>query len=128
MYTDLFFDRPERDKDIAEQFAEYSLSDLQANLLKLIQTNIVYSYCESLIIEEIDRAEEKVASIFDYCQAQNKSLLYDSLPFGILLKLKRAKNDVKKCDCNRQTIIEIILNLIVENTLLHSSLAKFTYD
>jgi|GEM_PF-2996225 len=126
MYTDLFFNQQEQNEDLIEQFADYSISDLQSNLLKLIQTNIVYSYCESLIVEESDCVEEKVAIIFDYCQAQNKSLLYDSLPFTILLKLKKAKNYVKKCDRNRQAIIEVILNLIVENTLLHSTLAKFT--
>ena len=128
MYPDLFFTQQEQEEDLIAQFADYSIADLHCNLLKLIQTNIVYSYCESLILEDVDDVEEKVISIFDYCQAQNKSLLYDSLPFEVLLELKKAKKNVKQCDRDRKTIIEIILNLVVENTLLHSSLSRFAYN
>ena len=127
MYSDSLFAQDEQNEDLAEQFADHSITDLRFNLLKLVQKNVVYSYCESLIVEDINYSEETIAQIMDYCQERNKALLYDLLPFEVLLQLKKAKSDLRKCTYDRQAIINIILNLILENTLLHSRLSKFAY-
>lgn len=125
MYSELPFKQQIQDGDLAEQFADYTILDLRSNLLKLIQTNVIYSYCESLIIEEFDGAEEKIAKILDCCKEKDRALLHNQLPFKVLLKLKRVKDEVKQGDWDRQQIVGLILNLIVENTLLYSSLARF---
>ena len=115
------------EEDLAEYFSEYTVLDLQSNLLQLIQTNIIYSYCESLIIEDLENTEEDVAKILECCQQKNIFLLQSNLPFTVLQKLKKVKNEITKSNLDRYEIIDSILNLIVENTLLYSSLAKFAY-
>lgn len=127
MISDLLFEQYEED-DLTEQFCEYTVSDLQSNLLKLIQTNIIYSYCEALIIEDVECSEEKIAKIIDCCKERNKTLLKSSLPFHILHQLKRVKDEVKESGWDKHQMINHILNLIVENTLLYSNLAKFAYE
>ncbi|MGD1919326.1 MAG: hypothetical protein ACFCAD_10805 [Pleurocapsa sp.] len=127
MIPDLLFEQYE-EEDLIDQFSEYTALDLQSNLLKLIQTNIIYSYCESLIIEDVDCTEEKIAEILNYSKERNQTLLNSSFPFHILHQLKQAKDEVKQSSWDKHQTINIILNLIVENTLLHSSLAKFAYN
>lgn len=126
MNSDLFLQQLE-DEDLVTQFCDYTISDLQANLSKLIQINTVYSYCESLIIDDLD-CEKEVAEILDCCRDKNRSLLCAELPFELLIKLKKTKDEVAKFNCNRHQIVEMILNLIIENTLLYSSLARFAYE
>ena len=128
MYSELPFEQRIQDEDLIEQFADYTISDLRSSLLKLVQTNVVYSYCESLIIEELDCTESEIATILDGCKEKDRALLHDRLPFKVLLELKRVKDEVKQRDWNRQQIVGSVLNLIVENTLLYSSLAKFAYS
>ena len=128
MYSELPFEQHIQDEDLTEQFADYTISDLRSNLLKLVQTNVVYSYCESLIIEELDCTESEIAMILDCCKEKDRSLLHTQLPFKVLLELKRVKDEVKQRDWNRQQIVGSVLNLIVENTLLYSSLARFAYS
>lgn len=128
MYSELPFEQHIQDEDLAEQFADYTTSDLRSSLLKLIQTNVVYSYCESLIIEEIDCTELEIAEILDSCKEKDRSSLHTQLPFKILLELKRVKDELKQGDWDREQIIGSILNLVVENTLLYSSLARFAYN
>ena len=127
MYSDLLSQPYEQDEDLIEQFSEYTVSDLRSNLLEQMQINVVYSYCESQIIEEPDCSEEEIAQIIDRCRSKNKNLLYSDLPFQVLLKLKRVKNELEDCNYTRTDMISLILNLIVENTLLYSSLARFAY-
>jgi hypothetical protein len=128
MYSELPFEQHIQDEDLAEQFAAYTTSDLRSSLLKLIQTNVVYSYCESLIIEEIDCTELEIAEILDCCKDKDRSSLQTQLPFKVLLELKRVKDELKQGDWDREQIIGSILNLVVENTLLYSSLARFAYS
>ena len=116
------------EEDLAEYFSEYTVLDLQSNLLQLIQTNIIYSYCESLIMEDLEHTEEEVAKILKYCKEKKNLLLQSDLPFTVLHKLKKVKDEIAKSNLDRYEIIDLILNLIVENTLLHSSLAKFAYN
>lgn len=123
MISDLLFDQNER--DLVNQFCEYTVSELRSNLLNLIQINVIYLYCEALIIENIDCTEAEIAQILDCCK--NKTLLNSSLPFHLWQKLKKAKDEVNESDWDRDSIINSILNLIVENTLLRSTLAKFAY-
>ena len=126
MNPNLLFEQ-HTEEDLAEYFSEYTVLDLQSNLLQLIQTNIIYSYCESLIIEDLENTEEDVAKILECCQQKNIFLLQSNLPFTVLQKLKTVKNEITKSNLDRYEIIDSILNLIVENTLLYSSLAKFAY-
>ena len=128
MYSELPFEQHIQDEDLAEQFADYTTSDLRSSLLKLIQTNVVYSYCESLIIEDLDCTESEIAQILDCCKDKDRSLLHTQLPFKVLLELKRVKDELKQGDWDREQIIGSILNLVVENTLLYSSLARFAYN
>ena len=116
-----------QEENLAASFCEYTVSDLQSNLLQLIQTNVVYRYCEDLIIDDMDCTEEEIAQILDYYKADKQALLNSSLPFHVLHKLKEVKDEVKGSDWDRSALINSILNLIVENTLLHSTLAKFAY-
>lgn len=127
MYSELPFEQRVEDKDLVEQFADYTIADLRSNLLKLIQTNVIYTYCESLILEEYD-TESNIAEILDCCKKKEWTLLDTQLPFEILLKLKRVKDEIRQSDLNRQEAIGFILSLIVENTLLYSSLARFAYS
>lgn len=127
MIPNLLFEQYE-EEDLIDQFSEYTVSDLQSNLLKLVQTNIIYSYCETLIIEDLDCTEESIAKIIECCKKKNQTLLNSTLPFQVLQELKKAKDEIKDSDYDRHYIINLILNLIVENTLLHSSLAKFVYS
>jgi len=112
------------DDDLTEQFAEYTISDLHSNLLKLVQLNVAYLYCESLIIEELD-CDLKVAKVLKCCQDKSYNLLSSDLPFELLIKLKQSKDEMNKGNWNRQHTIDLILNLIVDNTLLQSSLLRF---
>ena len=128
MYSEVPFEQYSQDEDLIAEFADYTISDLRSNLLRLIQTNIVYSYCESLIIEEINCTEAEIAQILDCCKQKEQSFLQIKLPFEILLKLKKAKDEIRQSDRNRQETISLILNLIIENTLLYSSLSKFAYN
>ena len=128
MYSEVPFEQYSQDEDLIAEFADYTISDLRSNLLKLIQTNVVYSYCESLIVEDIDCTEEEIAQILDRCKDKERNLFHIELPFEILLKLKQAKDNVQQTNYNRQQIISLILNLIIENTLLYSSLARFAYN
>ena len=128
MYSEVPFEQYSQDEDLIDQFAEYTTLDLRSNLLKLIQTNVVYSYCEALIVEKIDCTEEEIAQILDCCKDRNQNLLQAELPFEVLLKLKKAKDEVQQTERNREQIISLILNIIIENTLLYSSLARFAYN
>ena len=128
MFSEVPFEQYSQDEDLIGEFADYTVLDLRSNLLKLIQTNIVYSYCESLIIEEIDCTEAEIAQILDCCKDKERNLFHAELPFEILLKLKKAKDEIQRSDRNRQQIISLILNLIIENTMLYSSLARFAYN
>lgn len=128
MYSELPFEQHIEDEDLVEQFADYTISDLRSNLLKLIQTNVIYTYCESLILEEYDCTESNIAEILDCCKKKEWASLNTQLPFEILLKLKRVKDEIKQSSLNRQEAIGFILSLIVENTLLYSSLARFAYN
>lgn len=127
MNPNLLFDR-HTEEDLAEYFADYSGLDLQSNLVRLIQINIVYSYCESKIIDDLNCTELEIAKILNYCKENNNRLLQSDLPFAILHKLKKVKDDIVNSDLDRYEIIDSILNVIVENTLLYASLAKFAYD
>ena len=127
MYYKVPFDWQEQDEDFIEGFDGYTIADLRVNLLKLVQKNTIYFYCESLIIEDSSSSELDVAKILDYCQSLNYNLLFDILPFKVLLQLKEAKTRVDKSELDRQHIIEMILNLTVENTILRNSLDKFIY-
>ncbi len=127
MIPDLLFDRYE-DEDLVTQFEEYTVDDLRSNLLQLIQTNVVYSYCETLIAEDIDCTEEDIAKIIESCKGKNQALLNNTLPFRVLHQLKKVKDELKESNCSKHDTINLILNLIVENTLLHSTLAKFAYN
>lgn len=117
-----------QEEDLVSQFDDYSILDLQSNLLKLIQTNIVYAYCETVIVEDLNCDEEYIARIIKSCKAKDRVLLNSILPFHILQKLKSVKDEIKGKEYDRYYIINLILNLIVENTLLHSTLAKFAYN
>lgn len=127
MYSELPFEQRVEDEDLVEQFADYTISDLRSNLSKLIQTNVIYTYCESLILEEYD-TESNIADILDCCKKKEWALLNTQLPFEVLLKLKRVKDEIGQSNLNRQEAIGFILSLIVENTLLYSSLARFAYS
>ena len=127
MYSELPFNLQQEDLDLAEQFADHTIGDLRSSLLKLIQTNIVYSYCESLIIGNPDCTEDKIATILDLLKLGEQDLLYSQLSFEVLLDLKKVKDVIKASDWNRQEIIASILELIVDNTLMYSSLAKYAY-
>lgn len=127
MYSELPFEQRVEDEDLVEQFADYTIADLRSNLLKLIQTNVIYTYCESLILEEYD-TESNIAEILDCCKNKQWALLNTQLPFEVLLKLKRVKDEIRQSDLNRHEAIGFILSLIVENTLLYSSLAGFAYN
>ena len=118
-----FFEQFE-DRDLIEEFSHYTISDLQSNLSKLIQVNLVYSYCESLIMEQ-DDCDLEVAIILDSCQEKNFDFVCDRLPFDLLIKLKKVKDELKQDNWQRQELINSILNLILENTLLYSTLTKF---
>ena len=128
MHSEVPFEQYSQEKDLIEEFADYTISDLRSNLLKLIQTNIVYSSCESLIIEDINCTEEEIARILDRCKDKERNLFHAELSFGVMLKLKQAKDEVQQSNRNRQQIISLILNLIIENTMLYSSLARFAYS
>lgn len=128
MYSEVPFEQYSQDEDLIEEFADYTISDLHSNLLRLIQINLVYSHCESLIIEEINCTEDKIALILDCCKNRERNLFHSELPFEVLLKLKQAKHEVQQSNRNRQQIISLILNLIIENTMLYSSLARFAYN
>ena len=128
MYSEAPFEQYSQDEDLIDQFAEYTTLDLRSNLLKLIQNNVVYSYCESLIVEKIDCTEEEIAHILDYCKDREQNLFHVALPFEVLLKLKKAKDEVQQTERNREQTINLILNLIIENTMLYSSLARFAYN
>ena len=128
MYSEAPFEQYSQDEDLINQFAEYTTLDLRSNLLKLIQNNIVYSYCESLIVEKINCTEEEIAHILDCCKDREQNLFHAALPFEVLLKLKKAKDEVQQTERNREQIINLILNLIIENTMLYSSLARFAYN
>ena len=127
MNPNLLFDR-HTEEDLAEYFSDYSKLDLQSNLVRLVQVNIVYSYCESKIIDDLNCTESEIAKILSYCKENNHRLLQFDLPFAILHKLKKVKDDIANSDLDRYEIIDSILNVIVENTLLYASLAKFAYD
>ena len=127
MYSELPFEQHIEDEDLVEQFADYTIADLRSNLLKLIQTNVIYTYCESLILEEYD-TESNIAEILDCCKKKEWALLNTQLPFEVLLKLKRVKDEMRQSNLNRQEAIGFILSLIVENTLLYSSLDRFAYS
>ena len=124
MNPNLLFEQ-HTEEDLAEYFSEYTVLDLQSNLLQLIQTNIIYSYCESLILEDLEYTEEEIAKILKYCKEKKNLLLQSDLPFAVLHKLKKVKDEVTNYNLGRYEIIDLILNLIVENTLLYSTLAKF---
>ena len=115
------------DDEIIEEFADYTMTQLRSDCLKLTQTQIVYSYCESLIVEDVEYAEEKIALILELERNRSWNCLCEHLPFEVLAKLKQAKMEVKDCQCNRQSVVESMLDLIVENTLLHSTLTKFAF-
>ena len=115
------------DNDLIEQFAEYTISDLHSNLLNLVQKNVVYLYCESLIMEDLD-CDLEVAEILDRVENKKQNLLSAELPFELLIELKRAKDEINKSNFNRPEIIDLILNLIIDNTLLQSSITKFAYS
>jgi hypothetical protein len=127
MYSELPFNQCV-DEDLAEHFADYTIVNLRSNLLKLIQINVVYSYCESSIVEQLDSTEEEIATILNCCREKDWTLLQTQLPFSVLLDLRKVKHEVHQSDWGRQQIIGLILSLIVENTLLYSSLAKFAYS
>ena len=116
------------DQDLSQHFSNYTVSDLQSNLLKLIQTNIIYSHCESLIIDNQDCTEEEIARILDCCKDKSHNSLCTRLPFKLLTKLKNHKDEIQANNWSRQEIVDIILNLVIENTLLYSTLAKFAYE
>ena len=127
MNPNLLFDRY-TEEDLVEYFSDYSKLELQSNLIQLIQINIIYSYCESKIIDDLNCTESEIAKIIKYCKENNNRLFQSDLPFAILHKLKKVKNDIVNCDLERHEIIDFILNVIVENTLLYTSLAKFAYN
>lgn len=112
--------------NLVEQFAEYTIAELRQNMLKLAQYNLVYRYCETLIIEYDN--EGMAIHIIDRCQDKSQNLLTKNLPFELLIELKKAKDEVLESDWTREYIIDSILNLIVDNTLLYSSLSKFAYS
>ena len=127
MNPNLLFEQ-HTEEDLAEYFSEYTVLDLQSNLLQLIQTNIIYSYCESLIVEDFEYTEREIAKILKYCKQKNNLLLQSNLPFAVLHELKKVKDEITKSNLDRYKIIDLILNLIVENTLMYSTLAKFACE
>ncbi|MCC0177741.1 hypothetical protein I4641_12200 [Waterburya agarophytonicola K14] len=127
MNSDLLFDQY-CDDDLTEQFSDYTVSDLRSNLLKLLQTNMIYYYCESLIIEDRCCNKQEIGTILGFDQDSDHHITCDKLPFELLIELKSIKDKIKINNWEREQIIELILNLIVENTLIHSTLRKFTWD
>ena len=123
----MHFSKRLEDTYLIEEFSDYTIKDLQSNLSKLIQVHRIYLYCESLIMEKDDCALE-IAIILDCCRDNNFDFVSDLLPFELLIELKKTKNEVEEDDWKRPELISSILNLILENTLLYSTLAKFAYS
>ncbi len=112
--------------NLVEQFAEYTIAELRQNMLNLIQYNIVYRYCETLIVEHDN--DDLAIDIIDLCQDKSQNLLTKNLPFELLIELKKVKDEVIESELTREYIVDSILNLIVDNTLLYSSLNKFAHS
>ncbi|MDJ0592393.1 MAG: hypothetical protein QNJ72_20770 [Pleurocapsa sp. MO_226.B13] len=103
------------------------MTQLRSNWLKLIQTKIVYSYCESLVVEDVEGAEEEIALILELERNRDWSCLCALLPFEVLAQLKIAKTELVDFRGDRQWFVNSSLNLIVENTLLYNTLAKLAF-
>lgn len=128
MYFNLSSKQQDWDNELIEEFADYTIAQLHSSWLKLIQTNIIYGYCESLIVEDTEVAEKEIALILKFERGRDWICLLDCLPFGILAKLKQMKRELKNCHYDRQWVVNSILNLIIENTLLHNTLSRFTVE
>ena len=127
MYFNLPLEQQHWDYEQIEEFADCTMTQLRSNWFKLIQTNIVYLYCESLVVEDAESAEEKIALILELARNRDWSCLCAYLPFEVLTKLRRARIELKDSCGDRQWLVKSSLNLIVENTLLYSTLTKFAF-
>ena len=125
MNSDLLFQQHEQYEDLTEHFSEYTNLDLRSNLCKLLQTNLIYSYCESLIVKEVEGDREKIGQILQHHKSGERDLLNKQMPLEMLFELRKIETELETNMMSREGLVGSILNLIVENTLLNSTLSKF---
>ena len=112
--------------DLVAEFAFYNDAQLHSKWLLLIQTNIVLTYCESLIFDGVDGAESQVARILKLQHHQDWVGICDCLPWEMLLDLRQVEIEISECNIDRRRVIWSIFSLVMENTILQTTICRFS--
>lgn len=113
--------------DLDAEFAFYSDAQLHSRWLLLIKTNMVLTYCESLIFDGVDGAQSQVTHILKLHHHQDWVGIGDRLPWNILLDLRQVEIEISECNIDRKRVIWSILSLVMENTILQSTFSQHGY-
>ncbi len=112
--------------DLDAELAFYNDAQLRSKWLLLIQTNIVLTYCESLIFDGVDDHWSQVGSILKLQHHQDWVGICDCLPLEVLLDFRQVEIEISECNIDRRTVIWSIFSLIMENTILQSTICRFS--
>lgn len=111
---------------------DLDLERLRLILVDLIQTNIIYNYCEKLILDD-DLDSDYFSKVQVFLSSLNQlSNILHLLPLELDFQLKSVEYQVQElCDAihageaNRSQLSASILNLILENAVLGNCLKEY---